>query len=180
MSKPVSLIVAMANDRVIGVDNTLPWRLSADLKRFKAITMGKPIIMGRKTWESIGRPLPGRLNIVVSRNADYLAEGAKVVNSLDAAIDLANQDNADELMIMGGANLYEQALPYVNKMYLTQIDLNVKGDAWFPAYNESEWECVNEEQCHQIALLNDQGEITQRAFDYRFVDLQRVVKNEKA
>lgn len=174
MSKPVSLIVAMANDRVIGVDNTLPWRLSADLKRFKAITMGKPIIMGRKTWESIGRPLPGRLNIVVSRNADYLAEGAKVVNSLDAAIALASQDHSDEIMIMGGANLYGQALPYVDKMYITHIDLDVQGDAWFPEYDAEQWRVVAEEQCHQAALLDDDNQEAQAAFDYRFVDLERI------
>lgn len=170
----VSLIVAMANDRVIGVDNTLPWRLSADLKRFKAITMGKPIIMGRKTWESIGRPLPGRLNIVVSRNADYLADGAQVVNSLDAALALANAEDSEEIMIMGGANLYEQALPKVDTMYLTLIDLDVDGDAWFPAYDDTQWQMIAEESHHQPALLDDNDQQVQAAFDYRFVDLQRV------
>lgn len=165
----ISLIVAMANDRVIGVDNTLPWRLSADLKRFKAMTMNKPIIMGRKTWDSIGRPLPGRLNIVVSRNPNYPAEGAVVVTSLKAAIERAQQQAVDEVMIMGGANLYEQALPLVDKMYLTLIDLDIAGDAWFPVYEASAWQIAAEECCHQEALP-DHG---QPAFDYRFVDLVR-------
>ena len=101
--------------------------------------MGKPIIMGRKTWDSIGRPLPGRLNIVISRNADYPAEGAKVVSSLESAIALAKQEEADEIMIMGGANIYQQAMPLVDKMYLTVIDLDIKGDAWFPEYDASLW-----------------------------------------
>ena len=168
----VSLIVAMANDRVIGIDNTLPWRLPADLKRFKATTMGKPIIMGRKTWDSIGRPLPGRLNIVISRNADYPAEGAKVVTSLEAAITLAEQEAADEIMIMGGANIYEQAMPLVNKMYLTLIDLNIKGDAWFPKYDPSLWNVAQVEHCHQEALHSETAQ--QPAFDSSFVDLVRI------
>lgn len=168
----VSLIVAMANDRVIGVDNTLPWRLSADLKRFKAITMGKPIIMGRKTWDSIGRPLPGRLNIVISRNAGYPAEGAEVVTSLEQAIERAKQEQADEIMIMGGANIYGQALPIVNKMYLTHIDLKIDGDAWFPEYNSEQWQTVHEEVHEQDAIELADGTV-QPALEYRFVDLQR-------
>ena len=168
----LSLIVAMANGRVIGIDNTLPWRLPADLKRFKATTMGKPIIMGRKTWDSIGRPLPGRLNIVISRNGDYPAEGACVVTSLEAAIALAEQEQVDEIMIMGGANIYQQAMPLVDKMYLTIIDLDIAGDAWFPEYDSSRWRVVSETPCHQVAF---QSETTQQvAFDYVFVDLERV------
>lgn len=168
----LSLIVAMANDRVIGIDNTLPWRLSADLKRFKATTMGKPIVMGRKTWDSIGRPLPGRLNIVISRNADYPAEGAAVVTSLEAAIALAGQEASDEIMIMGGANIYEQAMSRVDKMYLTLINLDIKGDAWFPEYDTAQWRVEQEEACHQEAISSEA--IQQEAFDYAFVDLVRI------
>lgn len=167
----ISLIAAMANDRVIGIDNTLPWRLSADLKRFKATTMGKPIIMGRKTWDSIGRPLPGRLNIVISRNADYPAEGAQVVTSLQAAIDLAKAEQADEIMIMGGANIYAQALPLVDKMYLTLIDLTIKGDACFPVYDPSLWNVAATEHCQQEAISSEAFQ--QAAFNYSFVDLVR-------
>lgn len=159
----------MANERVIGVDNTLPWRLSADLKRFKATTMGKPIIMGRKTWDSIGRPLPGRLNIVISRNGDYPAQGAEVVTSLDAAIRRAQQEPVDEIMIMGGANIYQQALSLVDKMYLTIIDLDISGDAWFPDYDSTAWHVQREERCHQEAVETE----NQPAFDYFFVDLLR-------
>lgn len=161
----VSLIVAMTNDRVIGADNGLPWRLPADLKRFKAITMGKPILMGRKTWESIGRPLPGRRNIVISRNPEYVAEGAEVLASLEDA--LAASADAEEVMIMGGANIYEQALPLVDKMYLTLIDLDVAGDAHFPAFDMGDWQQVAEEVCLQDAVAG------QPAFQYRFVDLVR-------
>jgi dihydrofolate reductase len=167
----ISLIVAMANDRVIGIDNTLPWRLSADLKRFKATTMGKPIIMGRKTWDSIGRPLPGRLNIVISRNGSYPAEGAKVVTSLEAAIALAKQEGTAEIMIMGGANIYQQAMPLVDKMYITMIDLDIEGDAWFPEYDAAQWRVEQEESCHQEAISTDT--VQQVAFDYRFVDLSK-------
>ena len=132
----LSLIVAMDNNRLIGRDNQLPWRLPADLQHFKATTMGKPIVMGRKTWESLGRPLPGRTNIVITRNEDYLAEGAVVVHSLQAA--LAEAD-AEEVMVIGGANLYAQALPQVDRLYLTRVDGDFKGDAWFPEFSESEW-----------------------------------------
>lgn len=158
----LSIIVAMANQRVIGVDNTLPWRLSADLKRFKAITMGKPIIMGRKTWDSIGRPLPGRLNIVITRDQNLHLDGAEVAHSLDAAIVLAENENSDEIMIMGGANIYEQALPLASKLYLTLIDLSVQGDAWFPEWQSHDWQQQHIEHHHQVEMEN------QVAFDYRF------------
>ncbi len=138
MDKPlISIISAMACNRVIGYDNRLPWHLPADLQHFKAVTMGKPMVMGRRTWESLPGLLPGRPHIVVSRNRDYQAEGATVVHSLDQAIQAAGQ--AEELMIVGGANLYAQALPLAERMYLTLVHANPPGDAWFPAFDETQW-----------------------------------------
>lgn len=165
VQKNLSLIVAMANHRVIGINNTLPWKLSADLKHFKAITLGKPVIMGRKTWESIGRPLPERENIVISSNKQYVADGAVVFSSIDEA--LAHTQNAEEVMLMGGANLYAQLLPIVNKMYLTLIDLDIKGDAFFPEWSGREWAVVEQETHHQEALDS------QPAFEYQFITLSR-------
>lgn len=134
----------MDNNRLIGCDNTLPWRLPADLQHFKQVTMGKPIIMGRKTWESLGRPLPGRTNIAVTRDRNYRAEGAVVMHSLEAA--LAHVAEEPEVMIIGGANLYTQAIPLADRLYLTRIDDEFDGDAWFPEVAGSEWELLESEQ----------------------------------
>jgi len=123
MSPRIVLVAAMANDRVIGIDNTLPWHLPEDLKHFKAVTLGKPVIMGRKTFDSIGRPLPGRLNIVITRQADWQHEGVSVAHSLPAALALAA--DAQEVCIIGGANLYAQALPLADAMALTHIALDI-------------------------------------------------------
>jgi len=139
----LSIIAAMDRKRLIGRENQLPWHLPADLQHFKKITMGKPIIMGRKTWESLGRPLPGRTNIVITRNQGYKAEGATVVHSLDAAL-LAAGD-AEEAMIIGGANLYKQALPDADRLYLTKVDGEFEGDAWFPELDMSMWDPVQTE-----------------------------------
>lgn len=133
----VSLIAAMDRKRLIGRDNALPWRLPEDLRHFKATTLGKPVIMGRKTWESLGRPLPGRRNIVVSRNAGYAAAGAELATSLPAALALAG--DADEAFVIGGAELYRQALPLAQRLYLTEIDAEFAGDAWFPEFAAAEW-----------------------------------------
>lgn len=133
----LSLIAAMARNRVIGRDNTLPWRLPEDLRYFKATTLGKPVIMGRKTWESLGRPLPGRLNIVVTRNASYRAEGATVVTGLPQAIAAAGE--VEEAFVIGGAELYRQALPLAQRIYLTEIATDVDGDASFPEFADSDW-----------------------------------------
>ena len=135
----VSLIVAVAENGVIGKDNALPWRLTSDLKRFKAITMGKPIIMGRKTHESIGKPLPGRTNIVVTRNPSYDAEGCVVVDSLEAAVIAAQATGADEAFMIGGAALYEAALPLATRLYLTEVHCACDGDAHFPAWDRGAW-----------------------------------------
>lgn len=147
---PLSLIVAFAENRVIGLDNQMPWHLPADLKHFKAKTLGKPIIMGRKTWDSLGRPLPGRLNVVVSRQADLQLEGAEVFTSLDAAIVRADQwareQGVDELMLIGGAQLYTQALPLAQRLYLTRIALSPQGDAFFPEVDLRQWHCESREE----------------------------------
>ncbi|MCQ2028092.1 dihydrofolate reductase [Stutzerimonas zhaodongensis] len=143
-SLPLAMIAALADNRVIGLDNAMPWHLPADLKHFKAMTLGKPIIMGRKTWDSLGRPLPGRLNLVVSRQPELQLEGAETFKTLDAALVRAEQwareQGVDELMLIGGAQLYAQALPQAQRLYLTRIDAAPEGDAFFPAFDESEWQ----------------------------------------
>ena len=130
----ISLIVAHDENRVIGYKNELPWHLPGDLKYFKEMTMGKPIVMGRKTFESIGRPLPGRRNIVITRNADYKAEGIEVVGSLKDALTLVS--DAEEIMIIGGAQIFEQVMPIADKLYITLINHTFKGDTYFPTYDE--------------------------------------------
>ena len=139
------MIAAMANNRIIGQDNQMPWHLPADLQHFKQVTMAKPVIMGRKTFESIGRPLPGRQNIIISHNADYKAEGIEVVTSPDAALALVKE--ADEVMIIGGGNIYQQFLPHAERLYLTFIDLDVEGDTQFPDYESvANWTVVEQEE----------------------------------
>ena len=133
----LSVIVAMAANRVIGHANRLPWHLPADLKHFKATTLGKPVLMGRKTWESIGRPLPGRINIVITRDTAYEADGCVVVHSLDEAIRAAGE--TAEAMVIGGAELYRQALPLANKLYLTLVHGEFTGDTRFPQWRQDEW-----------------------------------------
>ncbi|MCF6143907.1 type 3 dihydrofolate reductase [Pseudoalteromonas sp. S1727] len=138
------MIAAMANNRVIGQDNNMPWHLPADLQHFKAVTMSKPVIMGRKTFESIGRPLPGRHNIVISRNSDFEATGVDVVSSPEAAISLVCE--CDEVMVIGGGNIYQQFLERADTLYLTFIDLDVKGDTQFPDYEgAANWQVVDEQ-----------------------------------
>jgi dihydrofolate reductase len=134
--KKITLIAAMANNRAIGFDGGMPWHLPAELKHFKESTMGKPIVMGRKTWESIGRALPGRQNIVVSRKGAYQAEGCTVVASFDQAMEAAV---GEEVMIIGGGQLYRQALPLADRMLLTLVDCEPDADTWFPDWNKEEW-----------------------------------------
>lgn len=138
------MIAALAENRVIGRDNQLPWHLPADLKHFKALTLGKPIIMGRKTWDSLGRPLPGRLNLVVSRQPGLQLEGAEVFATLDAALVRANAwaqaNSAEELMLIGGAQLYALSLPRAERLYLTRVALSPHGDAYFPEVAEADWQ----------------------------------------
>ncbi|HEY9278359.1 MAG TPA: dihydrofolate reductase [Methylotenera sp.] len=133
----LSIIVAVAKNRVIGINNTLPWYLPEDLKRFRALTMGHHIIMGRKTYDSLGRLLPGRTTVIVTRNTDYKVEGALIAHSLQDAIALCKDD--DEAFLIGGAELYQEGLKLSNKLYITEIALDVAGDAYFPEYSSDEW-----------------------------------------
>ena len=133
----ISIIAAMDRNKLIGNNNQLPWHLPADFAHFKSVTMGKPIIMGRKTFESIGKPLPGRANIVLSRNVETQFEGVVCVSAFEEALTIVS--DAEEVMIIGGSSIYEMLLPQINRMYLTFVDAEFDGDAWFPDYSEKEW-----------------------------------------
>jgi dihydrofolate reductase len=158
----ISILVAVAKNRVIGINNTLPWHLPADLKHFKALTMGHHIIMGRKTYESIGRPLPGRTTVIVTRNAALKVAGCLVAHSLQEAIELCG--NNEKVFIVGGAELYAQALPLADTMYITEIQQEVQGDAYFPEFNRDEWQEVAREVHSQE---------TPQPLAYHFVRYQR-------
>ena len=140
----LALIVAQGLNRVIGNDNKLPWYLPEDLRYFKEVTMGKPIIMGRKTFESIGKPLPGRLNIVITRDSNWSAEGVKVVSGLGDAIEVGEGqaliDGVEEAVIIGGAQIYAQSLSIVDRLYLTQVEAEPEGEAYFPEIDYSQWQ----------------------------------------
>lgn len=138
----ISLIAAVANNGVIGRRGQLPWRLKADLQRFKQLTMGHTVIMGRKTWESIGRPLPGRRMVVVTRQKDYQAEGAKLVGSVDDAIELARSASDEEAFVIGGGEIYRLTLPRADRLYLTRVHAEVEGDATFPDVDCQRWRLV--------------------------------------
>ena len=161
----VCIVAALGRNRVIGRDGGLPWRLPADLKHFKRITMGYPIVMGRKTHESIGRPLPGRANIVVTRTPGYTATGCTVASSLEAA--LASCHDAERVMIVGGAALYEAALPATDTMYLTLIHDDFEGDVFFPDYDEQAW---RESAREDVKADAEAGAL----HDHSFVTLERV------
>lgn len=141
MSDPiVALIVAVAENGVIGRDGKLPWRIPEDMKWFKARTEGRPLIMGRKTWESLPkRPLPGRTNIVVTRDASFKAEGGVVVTSLAAALDVAAGEAPEEIMVIGGAEIYRAAMPFVRRIYLTSVHGEIEGDTYFPPIDSGAW-----------------------------------------
>ena len=157
----LSAIVCMATNRVIGKDNTLPWRLPADLQHFKAVTMSHPIIMGRKTYESIGRPLPGRRNIVVTRDASYQAEGCDVFHSLDDVV--AAVQSEKDVFVIGGANIYETLMPRVDRLYLTMVHAEVEGDAFFPEV---------ESQFTEISRVNHKAD-EKNEYDYSFITFDR-------
>lgn len=139
----VSLIAAMDRNRLIGNKNQLPWHLPADLKHFKSVTMGKPILMGRKTYESIGKPLPGRQNFVMTRSPDLVIEGVTVVQTFDSVKEALL--GADEVIVIGGSAVYKLLFPRINRMYLTYVEGEFKGDAWFPAFDEKQWNVVDTE-----------------------------------
>jgi len=153
----IAIIVATDKNRLIGKDNDLPWKLSADLQYFRKVTMGKPIIMGRATHESIGRPLPGRRNIVVTSNKDFQTEGCTVVNSIEQAISACKDEQ--EAMVMGGASLYEQFLDKAQRIYLTQVDAELEGDTWFPEWDKAQWKQISSES----HMADDKNQ-----FDYSF------------
>jgi len=156
------MIWAMARNRVIGRDNRLPWHLPADLRHFKELTLGKPIIMGRKTWESLPGLLPDRRHIVVTRQQDYVARNAETAPDLESAIALAG--DADEVMIVGGANLYEQALAIAGRLYMTLIDAEIEGDAYFPEFDMNDWKIIGESE-----MPADE----KNRYDLRFLTLER-------
>jgi dihydrofolate reductase len=147
-ARRIAIIVAMARNRVIGIDNTLPWHLPEDLKHFKALTMGHHMIMGRKTYESIGRPLPGRTTVIVSRDPGYRVAGCLTASSLDEALAACGDD--PEVFFVGGAAIYAQAMPYAQRLYLTEIQVDVAGDAHFPEFDPADWRETARE-CHSNA-----------------------------
>lgn len=157
----ISIIVAMAENSVIGVDNSLPWHLPGDMKWFRRHTLGKSVVMGRKTYESIGKPLPDRANIVVTRNPEYDAPGCQVVTSIDAALEVAGEG---EVMILGGEELYRQILPRADRLYLTLVRAEIEGDAFFPDIDWDRWLEVEREDC-----LGDE----RNPYDYSFLVLKR-------
>lgn len=161
-SVKISLIVAAAANNVIGKDGTLPWRLPDDLRRFKTITMGKPIVMGRLTYESIGRPLPGRQNIVITRRPGFAAEGCDVVACPADALRAAG--DAEEVIVIGGGEIYRQFLRRADRIYLTRVDAEIEGDTFFPQLDPDEWAVISSE-----SFPADQG----REYDYAFEVLER-------
>jgi dihydrofolate reductase len=158
----ISAIFAMSKNRVIGKDNQLPWRLPADMQHFKSLTMGKPILLGRKTYESIGHALPDRCNLVMTRDIQFQAPGCIVVNSLETALSAAGY--SDELMVIGGAVLYQHLLPRTQRLYMTLIDQEFEGDAFFPRLNEDEWQEVARE---------DHVPDEKNPYSYSFITLDR-------
>ncbi|PCK08228.1 MAG: dihydrofolate reductase [Alteromonadaceae bacterium] len=168
----VCIVVATAEDGAIGLKNTLPWRLSKDLQYFKKITLKHPIIMGRRTFDSIGRPLPGRSNIVVTRQAEWAFAGVNAVNSLSAALALATEDakrqGLSEVMVIGGAQLYKEAIDQAQRIYHTEVHAEVEADAYFPAFDRQQWLEVSRER-HEADEKNDHA--------FSFVVLDRVVSS---
>lgn len=165
---PLALIVAVAENGVIGRNNALPWHLPGDLQYFRRITMGKPIIMGRRTFDSIGKPLPGRANIVITRSDSFAAEGIQVVHSLDEACALAEDialiDGAEEVVVMGGAAIYREALPRATRIYLTRVHAEVPGDVYLPDLDLSDWREVSRERVEAEAP---------NPYDYSFLVYER-------
>jgi dihydrofolate reductase len=143
----ISFLLAASENNVIGKDNKLPWHLPNDLKFFKNTTWGMPVIMGRKTFESFGKPLSGRRNIVITRNKDWKAEGVEIAGSIDEAVELAKQSDVKEIFIIGGGEIFKTYFPKADRIYLTRIHHSFDGDAFFPAIDEKEWQLVKEVKC---------------------------------
>jgi dihydrofolate reductase len=159
----ISMIVAMADNRAIGKDNQLLWHLPDDFKHFKSVTMAKPILMGRKTYQSIGKPLPGRQNIVITKDLTFTADGVLVVNSIDAALDAAKEDA--EVMVIGGASFYQQMLPLADRLYVTRVHHHFDADTFFPEIDADQWRLV--EQTEHAA---DE----RHAFSFSFIEYQKI------
>lgn len=162
MNKQITLIAAMGKNREIGLQGRMPWHLPAELQHFKQTTMGKAMLMGRKTWQAIGRPLPGRQNIVISRNPEFRADGADVISTLPEAVAISQ---SEEIMVIGGGQLYTLALPLAARMVLTMIDIEPEADTWFPRWLEQEWQQSSER-------FFDADDIN--GLSYRIVELDRV------
>lgn len=164
----LALIAAVADNGVIGRDNALPWHLPGDLAHFKRVTLGKPVVMGRRTFDSIGRPLPGRCNIVISRDASYRPEGCRVLPSLEEALEVAvrvaQRDGVDEAVVIGGAQVYAAALPRADRLYLTEVHAAVDGDVNFPQVDWSQWSETDRERCPAAG---------ESAYEYSFVVYER-------
>lgn len=158
----ISIIAAMGNDQVIGINNQMPWKLPADMKFFRRTTMSKPVLMGRKTYESIGKPLPDRTNIIITRNLDFRAEDCIVTHSIDEALEKAG--TAEEVMFIGGASIYKQVLPYAQRFYLTKVYDDFSGDAYFPEFDPKEWPII-ERIDHKADERN--------AYDYSFLTMEK-------
>ncbi|MBI2639816.1 MAG: type 3 dihydrofolate reductase [Candidatus Sungbacteria bacterium] len=162
----ISLIAAIAKNNVIGKGNTMLWKLSADMKRFRELTIGKPIIMGRKTYESIGRPLPERVNIILTRDKSYLQEGCIVVHSVDEALQKCN--GYEEAMVIGGGEIYKLFLPRATRMYLTLVDHDFEGDTYFPEFSRKGW---------QEIFCENYGPGEKNIYPYTFIVLRRTTDN---
>jgi dihydrofolate reductase len=159
--KLITLVAAMGRNRAIGLDGVLPWHLPRELRHFKEITMGRPIVMGRRTWQSIGRALPGRQNVVVTRDASLRAEGCDIVHSLGEAV---ARSEGTEVMIIGGGQLYREALPHADRMILTLVDHEPPADTWFPEWDPGEWS--------EVAVRNERAD-EKNPFGYRVIELTR-------
>jgi dihydrofolate reductase len=163
----MSLIVAVSRNGVIGLNNQLPWRLPDDLQYFKSVTMGKPLVMGRKTYDSIGRPLPGRTNIVITRDASWSAPGVNVATTLDEALLLARKacldSGVDEVMVIGGEQIYRMTITVADRLYVTEVDAEIAGDAFFPAIDSKQWQRT----CVQLPEVTG-------SYSYQFVVLDRI------
>jgi dihydrofolate reductase len=160
----IAIVVAVADNHVIGKDNQLIWHLPADLRHFKQKTMGHPMIMGRKTFDSIGKPLPGRTTIIVTRQQNFKAEGCLVAHSVQAAIEIGSELDTEQVSIVGGAEIYKQAMPFVDTLYLTRVHHTFEGDTYFPELPEKEWQQISAEH-HEPDEKN--------RYSYSFIELRR-------
>lgn len=165
MTQPcISAILAMSENRVIGKNNQLPWHLAADLIHFKTLTTGHPIIMGRKTFTSIGKPLPNRTNIILTRDCHFKAPGCVVVTTIDHALECGKEVDEKEVFVIGGAEIYHQCMPFVNKIYLTLVHTTIEGDTFFPELNQAEWK--------ETACVKHEAD-EKNAYDYSFITLEK-------